>query len=140
MTNPKAPSPSEKPSAFSAEETLKHGGAKVDDIAPVPQYIHATLTIARGNDVGRVFQVTSQRTIIGRGESADVVLDDQSLSREHAAITYHHSVREFRVEDLGSANGTLLNGSKVTSYGIRHGDKLLVGDTLLVFERTVVES
>jgi pSer/pThr/pTyr-binding forkhead associated (FHA) protein len=60
---------------------------------------------------------------------ADVRLDDRRASRRHASIFYSGS--EFRVRDEGSANGTLLNGSKVVEYALRDGDELLVGDTLI---------
>jgi hypothetical protein len=80
----------------------------------------------------QTFTLTMTRTIVGRGVQADVRLDDDGkVSRRHACILYVGN--EFRVRDQGSGNGTLLNGSRVIEYALRHGDKILIGDTLLQF-------
>ncbi len=71
------------------------------------------------------------RTLIGRSRTADVLLADPSVSREHALI-----VREggsWVVSDLGSANGITVNRQKVTRSNLVEGDILSVGDAVLVF-------
>ncbi|MCC7539400.1 MAG: FHA domain-containing protein [Deltaproteobacteria bacterium] len=113
-------------------ETVKMGGREGGP-SLAPSYLRATLKIAAGASEGSVFELKRLVSIIGRGDNAAVRLDDEGVSREHAAISYHEAEREFRVTDMHSANGTLLNGSRVSEYALRDGDKLLVGETLLVF-------
>ncbi|MFN7951829.1 MAG: FHA domain-containing protein [bacterium] len=66
--------------------------------------------------------------MIGRGEQADVRVDDDAMSRRHTEISYRNL--EFRVRDLESSNGTFLNGSEVKEYALRNGDKIMAGETL----------
>jgi hypothetical protein len=97
--------------------------------AALPRSVAAHLEAVGG--AYRTFAVTTTRTIIGRGESADIRLDDGTVSRKHATIL--HTGDEFRIRDDGSANGTLLNGSRVLEYALRNGDELLIGDVALRF-------
>ena len=99
--------------------------------AALPSSVHASLEVLSGGKVGRVYELTLTRTVVGRGEKADIRIDDIKASRKHAYILY--SGDEFRVHDGGSGNGTFLNGSRVVEYAIRGGDELLIGDTLLRF-------
>jgi predicted component of type VI protein secretion system len=71
--------------------------------------------------------------VIGRGRSADVVLAEPTISRSHAAIGFDAS--GFFVQDLGSTNGTLVNGAKTQRATLKNKDviqmgKLTVGVTL----------
>ena len=98
-------------------------------VTTLPELLCVSLELQ--GDVPRVYPLTMSRTVIGRGDQADIRLDDANASRSHASILYFGS--EFRVRDEGSANGTLLNGSKVVEYALRDGDKLLIGDSILRF-------
>ncbi len=66
---------------------------------------------------------------IGRQAGCDIVLDDHKASRRHAVLHVAGSVVE--VEDLGSSNGTLLNGKPVTRRMLRDGDEVRIGATAL---------
>lgn len=66
---------------------------------------------------------------IGRQPGCDIVLDDHKASRRHAVLHVAGSVVE--VEDLGSSNGTLLNGKPVTRRMLRDGDEVHIGATVL---------
>jgi hypothetical protein len=71
---------------------------------------------------------------LGRAESNDVVLVTKTASREHARL-FEQEGRWF-VEDLGSLNGTMLNTRRIpsrTPLRLRHGDRLQLGDQILVF-------
>jgi pSer/pThr/pTyr-binding forkhead associated (FHA) protein len=94
--------------------------------SPLPSHIRAELVAAQS-----AHPLTTIRTVIGRGADADIQISDRKASRRHASILYSGS--EFRIRDEGSANGTLLNGSKVTEYVIRDGDELVVGETVMRF-------
>ncbi len=102
-----------------------------DNDLTIPEHVRATLTIMSGGQEGEVFPLTCSQSTIGRGSGATVVIDDDSMSRKHCEVGYRKL--EFRVRDLESSNGTFLNGSEVEEYALRDGDKLVVGETLMVF-------
>ena len=71
----------------------------------------ACLILIRGTPQGHRFFITSEEMIIGRDPSADISITDPSISRKHAKVTRtEHGVT---LEDLGSSNGTSINGKKV---------------------------
>jgi pSer/pThr/pTyr-binding forkhead associated (FHA) protein len=63
---------------------------------------------------------------IGRATRADFILDAPLVSRVHCRLTAHSATR-LEVQDLGSTNGTYVNGRRVTRTELRAGDKLGVG-------------
>jgi pSer/pThr/pTyr-binding forkhead associated (FHA) protein len=63
--------------------------------------------------------------VIGRGRGADVVLAEATISRAHAAIGFDSNA--FFVQDLGSTNGTLVNGTKVDRQELEPGDEIRMG-------------
>ena len=77
------------------------------------------------------FDLRMGSNIVGRGTDADLQLLDQGISRRHLDIQYdgHYAT----VYDLGSTNGTTVNGHEVGSQVLRHGDVLRAGHTRLVF-------
>ncbi|SRR6266404_907157 len=76
---------------------------------------------------------------IGRDDSADVKIDDQSLSRRHFLIRPQGD--HFLIEDLGSQNGTWVDGNRAPQVRLRHHDCILAGRTLFLFsEHTVTGS
>jgi hypothetical protein len=111
-----------------AEDTEKDPESARQALAcsPLPGNISAEVVWAR-----RSHAVTMIRTLIGRGNDAQIRIEDRRASRRHACIFFAGT--EFRIRDEGSANGTLLNGSKVVEYIIRDGDELAVGDTVMRF-------
>jgi hypothetical protein len=67
--------------------------------------------------------------VIGRHPSCDVVVTDDTVSRRHAQLTFRDG--SWIVQDLGSTNGTRLNGQYVGRCRLRPGDQLGLGDQLL---------
>lgn len=63
--------------------------------------------------------------VIGRGRGADVVLAEATISRAHAAIGFDAGC--FFVQDLGSTNGTQVNGSRTDRQELKDGDELRMG-------------
>ena len=80
---------------------------------------------------GKVHQLTQAETILGRGSTANITLSDGGASRHHAKI--HWNGKTGAIEDLGSTNGTLLNGSPVTKATLEQGDVIKIGDTSIIF-------
>jgi DNA-binding winged helix-turn-helix (wHTH) protein len=93
------------------------------------------LTILQGEKVGLTLELQHERTIIGRGTQAHLMLNDQRASRQHAEIVRAGGDHcEFHLTDLSSTNGTILNGVPVeTQQRLRDGDKIKIGKHILRF-------
>lgn len=91
----------------------------------------ATLVVLQGPDKGRTLNAIDSVVLIGRG-SEQVPLTDQTVSRKHAEL--QRSDSGWIIQDLGSANGTFLNGGRITKpTRLKHGDQIRVGTTLMVY-------
>ncbi|MCK0113431.1 DUF3662 domain-containing protein [Ornithinimicrobium sp. F0845] len=84
---------------------------------------------------GRAHSLTAAVTVIGRDASADLVIDDPGVSRRHAElrITHDGPHQQVLVKDLGSTNGSYLNGDQIGTEQLTEGDRLTLGSTTLVF-------
>lgn len=70
--------------------------------------------------------VISDELIIGRGSECQVVISDRQVSRFHAQLT-HHQNHSVEITDLGSKNGTFVNGKKVTgTLAVKEGDQIKI--------------
>ena len=80
---------------------------------------------------GERYPLLSAMTIIGRDDSADVILDDPGISRQHSEIrvTYDGPHLVATLRDLGSTNGTYVNGDPVSRARLIDGDRITVGRT-----------
>lgn len=65
------------------------------------------------------------RIVVGRGRKADLALAEATISRAHAAIGYDED--GFFVEDLGSTNGTMVNGARVARQHLKSDDEIQMG-------------
>jgi len=70
--------------------------------------------------------IERDRVVIGRAEGAGIRLEDQAVSKQHAAIELVGN--DHILQDLGSANGTCVNGTRVTRHLLRHGDVVEILD------------
>src|SRR4051812_1865223 len=82
------------------------------------------------NGSGREY-VLGERTVIGRMDSCDVRILDGLISKRHAEIA--HANGRWSLRDLGSSNGTLVNGCRVHAHDLREGDEIVLGGARLVF-------
>ncbi len=80
---------------------------------------------------GMTFPLSAAEVSIGRDSTNQICISDQSLSRRHCLIV--GSGEAFAVRDLGSRNGTLLNGVPVAEQALQHGDQISLGESLIVF-------
>ena len=85
----------------------------------------ASIVLLSGDDSGAEFVLEQPSTTLGRGESADLRFDDASMSSEHAALEFFDS--GIRLRDLGSMNGTTLNGGDVRAAELKSGDRFQLG-------------
>ncbi|MEY4476893.1 MAG: hypothetical protein RJA31_397 [Actinomycetota bacterium] len=80
---------------------------------------------------GETVYLTETESIIGRGATATIVINDGGASRNHARIVWNGKAAG--LEDLQSTNGTLLNGQRITVSPLEQGDVIEIGATRLVF-------
>ena len=102
--------------------------------------MQALLKIVKGQEVGKSTNITAHQSVtIGRSVSADFQVHDQAVSRRHCTISL--TPNGCQLTDLGSANGTYVNGQRSTQSALRAGDELRVGSTLLAvsLQSTAIE-
>lgn len=90
-----------------------------------------TLTMLQGPAPGAIQPVLGQEFVMGRGEDLDSRIDDRGMSRRHARV--FQLLGQWCVEDLGSTNGTRLNGAPVIRpMRLSDGDRIQVGETTVL--------
>jgi len=77
------------------------------------------------------WELGEQPLVVGRGDAVDAYLEDESASRRHAVILREKD--NYVIEDLGSQNGTWLDGRRVLTARLYHNAQIQVGRTRLVF-------
>ncbi|MGL5929438.1 MAG: FhaA domain-containing protein [Dermatophilaceae bacterium] len=84
---------------------------------------------------GERYPLMSALTILGRDDSADIILDDPGISRRHSELRVTtdgpHTVATIR--DLGSTNGTFVGGERISSERLEDGDRITVGRTSITY-------
>jgi Protein of unknown function (DUF3662)/FHA domain len=100
---------------------------------PEPEREVISLTVA-----GRQHVITEPRVVLGRSRDAGVRISDVNISRKHAEVRQEDST--YWVVDLGSTNGTLVNGKRVDRQRLRDGDRITLGSTEIVFGRSLMKS
>ena len=89
------------------------------------------LLARQGPRAGQAFDLNKPVVTIGREASNDIVLEDPQVSRQHARLTLQGT--SYMIEDLGSTNGSFINGRRVmTLTPLNPGDKLGLGDTVVL--------
>lgn len=96
------------------------------------------LVSLRGELMAVPIPLERSQVIIGRALEADVRINDLRASRLHARINSDHDAQTdettYSITDLGSTNGTLLNGELITEAQLNDGDKIVIGDHLFRFD------
>ena len=92
------------------------------------------LKVLSGSHAGKCIRLAGDRFVIGRGEDCNLRSNSEAVSRQHCALTVKES--QISVRDLGSRNGTFVNGKQIEGDQPLHsGDKLVIGP--LQFELVV---
>jgi two-component system, cell cycle response regulator len=92
-----------------------------------PAHRSAHLILLSGTNVGQVFELKTNRILLGRDEEAEVQILDAGISRHHAVITRGED-GNYYLEDAGSRNGTFANNHRVESkHELQHEDKIQIG-------------
>ena len=106
--------------------------ASQTDRAAVPRL--GVLQVIAGENAGERYALTTGMVVLGRHPDCDIVLDSGAVSRQHAVISFVDG--EYYIEDLGSRNGTIVNGETIESrHHLQDGDRLKICDLLFAFFR-----
>jgi hypothetical protein len=124
--------PPQAPGGYMSPEPVspgpQYGGHMPTSGPPAPQMGgHARLV----SSDGRQYTIAIGSTTIGRGEQATMRLPDVGISRRHARLDYDGA--QVVLTDLGSTNGTLVNGQRISAVALNPGDMIQVGTTTMTF-------
>jgi len=87
------------------------------------------LIVRRGPNPNQLYTITNDVTNVGRDASNDIVINDFEVSRHHFRLV--RSASSLSLEELGSTNGTSVNGKPVTgTVELRNGDMISMGETI----------
>lgn len=113
--------------------SLSNDGALSDGMVEVDsRSIKGTVAYTPVLDIdGTRHPITKARTVIGRGSDADIMVDDSGTSRRHVEILWDGS--RAQVHDLGSTNGSKLDGRPVTQAPLSPEQTISIGRTKIVF-------
>ncbi len=97
----------------------------------------AKLIIIEGENIGDIYEIVDDATLIGRGSYCEILINDQAASRRHSIISYENG--KYIIQDNASRNGTKVNDRKVKNKILKNGDKITIGTTVFLFECEVEE-
>ncbi|WP_321972030.1 FHA domain-containing protein [Paratractidigestivibacter sp.] len=108
--------------------------ATVPDIIAVSKPVQPTLTIVKGPQVGETFELNAAIITVGRGPNNSVFLNDMTVSRHHANLDLTNVAAGYAtVKDLGSLNGTWVDGAIVNEATLKDGSTIQIGTFRMVF-------
>jgi diguanylate cyclase (GGDEF)-like protein len=105
----------------------------ISKISERPVNLDAALIVIYGLDLGRKYELAKADIQLGRSSKADIQIDQESVSRNHAQIT--NTVKGVWIRDLGSTNGTFVNDEPVEGEGreLRNGDLVKIGRSIFKY-------
>jgi VWFA-related protein len=135
IEQPVAPAPFRFPGAPPARDEVEAGGTIVLPRGSRPK---ALGFLVERKQPGRRYDVDKPSVTIGRAPGNAIVIDDPTVSRQHAAIKLEAG--QFRIYDLGSANGTFVGEQRVRDpLVLEDGASVRLGDVELIFKRVSLE-
>ncbi|HJH73583.1 MAG: DUF3662 domain-containing protein [Gordonibacter pamelaeae] len=112
-----------------ADTVVFAGGAAQASPVPNQAAVRASLIDTTNN---RTYSLASARLLMGRESKNDIVVHDINASRTHAELRFEPQ-GVWTITDLGSTNGTLVNGAEIATHPLREGDRITIGMTNFVF-------
>ena len=112
-----------------ATDTGKQGPSFTGRAGSRPGLLHVLVV----DGPGTRHELSTGRNVIGRGTEADIRLPDTGVSRKHVDVVLNGGAAV--VEDLGSTNGTLVNGRRVNRHTLSDGDVIRIGHSVLVYRQ-----
>ncbi|MBI5518176.1 MAG: GGDEF domain-containing protein [Deltaproteobacteria bacterium] len=100
---------------------------------PEPDKKPACLVVMHGLRLGYQHPLDLRPVLIGRANTCDFQIDEESVSRQHARLDPSANGLDHTVRDLGSTNGTYVNDQPVTERLLAHGDRVQIGRTVLKY-------
>jgi pSer/pThr/pTyr-binding forkhead associated (FHA) protein len=94
-------------------------------VAGIPGLKGYALVVTTGPRRGLFWELAEGTTLAGRNTKAQIFLDDVTVSRDHAAFDV--AGRTLRLRDLGSTNGTYVNGERLDEAALEPGDEVFIG-------------
>jgi pSer/pThr/pTyr-binding forkhead associated (FHA) protein len=91
----------------------------------------AMLVVIRGPNAGARYLLDRDETTVGRHPDCEIFLHDVTVSRRHSE--FHRAGGEFTLRDLGSLNGTYVNGERVADKDLKSGDEIQIGRFKLLY-------
>jgi hypothetical protein len=119
------------PPLLSTRQHATDTGAQEPSVVGRPGQLVAHVLVVDGPGTKHVLEQGSN--VLGRGTEADIRLPDTGVSRKHADVQLHGST--VTVDDLGSTNGTLVNGRRVGRQELADGDVIRIGHSVLVYRQ-----
>src|SRR5688572_30987928 len=101
---------------------------RIEAARPARRRGAAYITVLSGGVVGQVFRLATGDTVIGRGSNTDIQINEDGISRKHAKIV-RAADGTAKIQDLGSTNGTYLNGRRIELDALREGDRVRIGQS-----------
>ena len=114
---------------IAADTVVFAGGAAQANPVPNQAAVRASLIDTTNN---RTYSLASARLLMGRESKNDIVVHDINASRTHAELRFEPQ-GVWTITDLGSTNGTLVNGAEIATHPLREGDRITIGMTNFVF-------
>lgn len=112
-------------------ERNAHGPAAAIPAAPGLRPGRALVVVKSGRQAGSRYHLGDGETTLGREPDSEIFFDDITVSRAHARIA--RGERRYSIQDLGSLNGTFVNGIRIDNKELAHGDELQIGCFRLLF-------
>lgn len=100
-------------------------------LAPLPKDMRFALAVISGDQAGSVFKITKPRSFLGRGPDMDVQIIDGEVSRRHAMLEIRGE--DGYLVDLGSTNGTFVDGERIEHAMLSHQGEFTIGSTTLMY-------
>ena len=106
----------------------------VPDLMGENALVHPTLTIVKGPSTGQVFELDESDITLGRDPKNSVFLNDMTVSRKHAHIDLTGIASGYAsIEDLGSLNGTWVDGAIINKALLKDGSTIQIGTFRMIF-------